>query len=1109
MSVAQMQPDDAAARERIRQSLGESLIVEASAGTGKTSELVRRIVNVLRAGHKVDAIVAVTFTNKAAGELKLRLRQELDRARNEAADPAHRLHLEDALARLEEASIGTIHSFCGEILRERPVEAKVDPAFNEVSQAESDRLFKQAFHAWVQGRLDQDSPGLRRALSRIAARDSFDGTSPIEQLEFAARKLIEWRDYPAAWQQLPFPREMAIDALVDHLLITAPKVNPAFRAIADLATRITRSEELADRDHDELEGLFLKLLTDLRRLNRKGEEDFKLALEQFKRVADADLAWHLREELMEVQQRYEELKTRTGQLDFLDLLLCARQLVAQNREVRTYLQRSISHIFVDEFQDTDPLQAEIFLLLAADDPDETDWLKARPVDGKLFLVGDPKQSVYKFRRADVEMYQRLKRSLVDQGVGVVQLTKSFRSVRPIQEFVNAAFESEMTGDGVTAQAQYSPLGEHAPAPEGRPSVIALPVPRPYGLRNVSRKEIDRSLPDAICAHLEWLLHESRWRVRDPEHPDRLVPIAPRHICLLFRRFLNFGEDLTREYVRSLEASGISHLLVGSKSFHSREEVETVRAALNAIEWPGDELSVFATLHGSLFALNDETLFNFREVHGRWFPFAARPESISEEFAPVFAALDELARLHRGRNKRAVADTVNQLLESTRAHAGFALRPAGDQVLANVYRIADLARSYEVEGGISFRGFVELLDAQSRKAESAEAPVLEEGAEGVRMMTVHAAKGLEFPIVYLADITANLTAREPDRYVDSVKRLCAQRLMGCTPYELVQHGETEQGKERAEGVRVAYVAATRAKDLLIVPGVGTDELKDCWVSPLYKALYPASRDARRSAGAEGCPPFGHSSVMNLPVEYGEDFSVKPGLHRVGGTHDVVWWDPYTLRLGVESGVGLRQEEILAGGSPDSTRRYKAWAEKRQHTLAQGRQPQFEISSPTELRDPPEGYWIEVPVVEVPRQAGRPKGPRFGTLVHSILHDIDFAQPDPAGLAALHGRIQGAENAEVEAAAAAVSQALAHTLLKEAAAAPRLHREYPIALKLRYGFVEGKADLAYQNAEGWTLIDFKTDAELDSSLGGYQTQLLWYAYALHTLTAKPVRAFLLSL
>jgi ATP-dependent helicase/nuclease subunit A len=1104
--AAHLMLDDAEARRRIREALDESLIVEASAGTGKTTELVRRIVNVLRAGHKVDSIVAVTFTNKAAGELKLRLRQELDRARSEEPDAAFRANLEDALAHLEEASIGTIHAFCGELLRERPVEAQVDPAFAEVAQSESDRLFREAFQSWIQARLNEESPGLRRALSRIAARENAE--SPIEQLAFAARKLIEWRDYPAAWQQLPFPREQAIDQLVDHLMLTAPRVNPAFRAIADLATRIERQEEFAPRDHDELESLFLKLLRDLKRLNRKGEEAFVHALEQFKRVADADLAYYLRDELIEVKDRYEERKARTGRLDFLDLLLCARNLVAGNRDVRAYLQRTISHIFVDEFQDTDPLQAEILLLLAADSLDQTDWLKIRPVPGKLFLVGDPKQSIYKFRRADVEMYQQLKRSLMEKGVGVVQLTKSFRSVRPIQQFVNAAFAPLMTGDEVAAQAQYAPLGEHWPAPEGRPSVIALPVPKPYGMRNVSKKEIERSLPDAICAHVEWLLSdECKWQVRDPEDPSRLTKITARHVCLLFRRFLNFGEDLTRDYVRGLEARGIPHLLVGSKSFHSREEVETVRAALNAIEWPDDELSVFATLRGSLFALEDERLYNFRHEYKRWFPFLPKPAEVPADFAPVWQALEELARLHRGRNRRAVADTVNQLLEATRAHAGFALRPAGDQVLANVYRIADLARSYELEGGISFRGFVELLDEQSKKAESAEAPVLEEGAEGVRIMTVHAAKGLEFPIVYLADITANLTAKEPDRYVDSVRKLCAQRLMGCTPFELLQHADAEQAKEKAEGVRVAYVAATRAKDLLVVPGVGTEELKESWVSPLHKALYPEPRNARRSQLAPGCPPFGETTVLNLPPEYPDDPSIRPGEFQLG-EHHVTWWDPATLRLGVEPSVGLRQEEILAGGSPDSQRAYQAWRDQRSQALAKGGVATFQISTPTELTEAPDGFWINVPVVEVARASDRPKGPRFGTLVHAILHDVDLADPDVAGVAALHGRLTGADAAEVAAAAQAAGAALEHPLMQEAARTQRLHREYPVMLKLRHGFVEGKADLVFQNPDGWTLVDFKTDADLDPALSSYQTQLLWYAFAIHTLTKQPVRAFLLS-
>src|SRR6202011_5627085 len=168
-------------------------------------------------------------------------------------------------------------------------------------------------------------------------------------------------------------------------------------------------------------------------------------------------------------------------------------------------------------------------------------------------------------------------------------------------------------------------------------------------------------------------------------------------------------------VRALEARSIPHLLVGSRSFHRREEVETLRAALTAIEWPEDELSVFATLKGSLFAIADHILLRFHHEVGRLHPFRPLPENLPNEFQPVHDALHLLADLHRTRNRRPIADTVNALLEATRAHAGFALRPAGHQVLANVYRVSDLARGFEMSGGISFRGFVEELEAQSAKA----------------------------------------------------------------------------------------------------------------------------------------------------------------------------------------------------------------------------------------------------------------------------------------------------------------------------------------------------------------------------------------------------------
>jgi ATP-dependent helicase/nuclease subunit A len=206
--------DERDARERIRNSLGESLIVEASAGTGKTSELIRRIVRVLATGTPVQQIVAVTFTHKAAGELKIRLREELDKARAGCADARERAHLEDALERLEEAAIGTIHGFCAQILRERPVEARIDPGFEELTEPEADRLRARAFDLWFQRKLDAGSDALRRALARLAWRD-LAIRQPAGRVAQVRGQAVGGLARPhAPWRKRPFDRNGRIDALL-------------------------------------------------------------------------------------------------------------------------------------------------------------------------------------------------------------------------------------------------------------------------------------------------------------------------------------------------------------------------------------------------------------------------------------------------------------------------------------------------------------------------------------------------------------------------------------------------------------------------------------------------------------------------------------------------------------------------------------------------------------------------------------------------------------------------------------------------------------------------------------------------------------------------------
>jgi ATP-dependent exoDNAse (exonuclease V) beta subunit len=1152
---------DHAERERIRTSLDETLVVEAAAGTGKTSELVARLVNVLAEGRgSVQTIAALTFTEKAAGELKLRLRAGLEQAREEsAAGSARRGRLEDAIAHLEEARVSTIHGFCNDLLHERPVEARADPGFEVLPEPEADALYRRAFDGWLAERLEAPPEGLRRALRRR----SFDG-DPIGRLRTAGWRLADWRDFRAPWQRRPFDRDAAIDGLVArvhglHARLTTCSTSadtlytdlwPLRRLSEDVGTR----ERVAPRDHDGLEAALIELLRERSFTRpRRGHErhyrrgvtrddilaahaDMLAALEAFAHKADADLAALVQQALLETVDRYEALKTRAASLDFVDLLLRARDLLRDRREVRIDLQRRITHIFVDEFQDTDPLQAEIVLLLAASDPATDRWQDVRPTPGKLFIVGDPKQSIYRFRRADVGTYQTVKEVLVAGGAACVSLTTSFRAVPSIQHLVNAAFAPVMIDDRAALQASYVPLARYREALPGQPGIVALPVPKPYGRYGFAKAAVEESLPDAVGAFVAWLLNESGWKVTERERPGEALSISARHVCLLFRRFVSWGADVTRPYVEALEARGIPHLLVGGRSFHLREEVESLRTALVAIEWPDDELSVYATLKGPLFAIGDEELVEYRQRFRRLHPYRPPREAVPPHLGPVVDALALLRSLHGLRNHRPVEETVNRLLTATRAHAAFVLRPWGEQALANVLRVAELAQTYEAAGGSSFRGFVERLREEA-EGEAPEAPIVEESSEGVRIMTVHKAKGLEFPVVVLADITAGI-AGNPGRYLEPERGLCALRLGGWQPWDLIEHEDDELARDRAEGARIAYVAATRARDLLVVPAVGDDPFQagweaasDGWIGPVHSAIYPPSERRRVSCDAPGCPGFGEDSVLERPDRDapGRD-NVRPGLHTFreddGLTrYDVTWWDPQQLALDVRRVYGLRREDLIqdAGREMVETerKRYDEWLAARRTAQELGARPSFRIRTVTDWAratpDSEESAALahEVFVIRAANGVARPGGPRFGTLVHAVLATaaLDATSAQIADGVSLQARILGAPAEEVEAATAVVAAALAHPLMARARDAWRAglcRRETPLACRLADGsLVEGVLDLAFEEAGAWTVVDFKTDAEIAGELARYRRQIGLYASVVARATAKPVTAVLMQL
>jgi ATP-dependent exoDNAse (exonuclease V) beta subunit len=786
-------------------------------------------------------------------------------------------------------------------------------------------------------------------------------------------------------------------------------------------------------------------------------------------------------------------------------------------------------VLVDEFQDTDPLQAEILMLLAAADPGESDWTRARPGPGKLFVVGDPKQSIYRFRRADIALYEGIKDRLCSSGAQVVYLSANFRSVPGLQQAVNGAFGAAMRGGTARVQAEYAPLAPVRPAVAGQPALIALPIPAPY--KNdygdlASKADLERSGADVIAAFIEWLVTRSGWKVSDPQ--AGLVPVEARHVCLLFRRLQSFGADTTREVVRALEARRIPHVLVGGRGYGEREEVEALRNALSAIEWPEDEFSVYATLRGPLFCLSDAQLLVWRESIGPLHPFSPAARGDSE----VGAALKVLGRLHRGRNRCPIADTILQLLEATRAHAGIAIWPTGEQALANVLRLVDLARRFEAGGASSFRGFVERLRDQAERHEAADAPVLEDGSDGVRIMTVHKAKGLEFPVVVLADPTVAHVGK-PSRHVEAERGLCLVPLAGCIPAELEERGPEVLERDAAESIRLTYVAATRARDLLVVPAIGDHRLPG-WVDVLHPALYPPPDRQRLRQPAPGCPEFGPDSldVRRRPsrAKLSVNDAVAPGQHQPErGEHTVVWWDPAALALDRADQVGLRQQEILKNDETGtngeaSIRAHDLWQQHRAETLAKGTRPTLIARTVTEHTRASAGQAapavLPAPVgIErvAPGRAARPGGRRFGTLVHAVLAEIPFdATPERIlGAAAVQGRYLGCSGAEVEAAAASVAAALRHPLLRRAAAAQETglcRREVPLALRLDDGtLLDGVVDLAFAGEAdaAWTVVDFKTDAEVEgeTSRADYQEQVRLYARAIAEATSRPAHAVLL--
>ncbi len=1186
---------DARARERIRTDHDTTLIVEAAAGTGKTTSVVDRVVEMVAAGTaRIGQIAAITFTEKAAGELRLRIRQRLE-ARIEGAGtgpeavPA-RQRLEQALAQLEEASIGTIHAFCATILRERPIEAGVDPDFEILTIAEQKGFFDRTFRRFVDAQLENPGKGVARLLRRSRS----PAVSPVDILRQAGLRLLDYRNLDAPWRRREWNPEQAVRELVEQpagkereqvpslfmieeLYRSLPKDPPGARpnwlirslaAAADLGREIRVREAASGRDLDWIEQALAELKvpgyggrtpTGFPH-TRKWRDGFRTRLLAFQQASNADLAALLREDLRGLVEAYENAKQRAGLLDFDDLLLRTRSLLRDHAGVRRELGGRFRHLVVDEYQDTDPIQTEIILLLTADEPPDGNWRAAIPVPGRLCLVGDPKQSIYRFRRADVSHYLAVKERLLASGAAEVRLTTNFRSVPEICDFVNRTlrprFEEGPGFSGLARQVDYVPLHSSREALPQGPALAAIPLAHAPYLRQLEEQE-----PGAVARFVRGLI-DSGFRV-SPADGASPRPVEPSDICLLFRRFRNYGRLVPQPYADALRDFGVSHSLAAVQTYIGSAELSLLRAALTAIEFPEDELSVYAALRGPLFAIPDQDLFLFRERHPeiRLHPARARLLGLDDESAASSGTMDRtirdglafLYRLHRRRTHQPIAVTLQELLGRHRAETGFAFWDAPDQVLSNLRRLAEAARAFEARGGLSFRAFVEQLAAEAEDPDAGSAHAIDEDVSGVRIMTTHNAKGLEFPVVILCDGAFQRSGRA-SRVVNSEERLYACDLgAGIIPWDLVEGTPAEEAEELAELDRLLYVAMTRARDLLAAPVAEGQFPPESLLAPVAAGLKPLlGRDASHRVTDPGPPGAPERGRSNNPL-----------------------WDLLRADARARAPAAGRaaEAEFLAG---------------RTRALDQGRTPSRRVVSATGLAAL-EAEAGPVDVESLPRDSNRSAGLAFGELVHRVLERIplDAAAPSIQGEATRSARELDLPEELAASATKAVAAALTHPLLAEARQAeehgacyrelPLLHFEHgapePAASEaptaafetastlpnegvddgfaggfdegFGEGFeggtgaaafadaalaaapangmhptlVEGIADLVFQDTAGgtWTVLDFKTDSRPDGETADdpefqarearYRRQVSLYARAVERATGHPARAVLL--
>lgn len=1097
---------DQEAREAAATTFDRNVVVIAGAGTGKTTLLVNRLLYLLMRRPDplaLSRIVALTFTNKAAAEMKVRLRERLRALVNErdregeaagggavsVADLRRRYgwtideivaRAETALRDLDKAQIGTLHSFAAHLLRLYPIEAGVAPTFKtDEDGSRFDDHFAMEWDLWLDcelGATGRDHARWRTLLKSFRLQELYElayglhnDLIDLEGLTAQVREgelsvgLMDWfaqkhRQAEALLLRYDSPKRRKVESMLAALVqlygllldrgLTGPEALSleAREALEkDLGTAPTG---WTDDDFDEVKALqrvALRLLS-----------------------VDHGVMEEVLEVLVPFVQAVRLSFRNSGWLTFDGLLAKARGLLRDHPSIREQLKREYRALLVDEFQDTDPVQYEIVLYLAEQlGRQATSWREARLEEGKLFIVGDPKQSIYAFRRADIEAFDHVVARLEDGGALRCELATNFRSHQSVLEVVNGVFDALLV-----AQPSVQP-----------PNVpLAVQPNRTSPFRNAGvelrlvRADQDDDLDSAAATRVEAeqvalliarLLTEAEEGAGAAGSESGL---RPGHIALLFRKLTQ-----TEPYLESLRRQGIDFTIDGEKHFYCRQEVIDLVNLLRSVANPHDGVAFLGILRAPLGGLSDQQLLELRERGALDYRRIDRLSGWDHPQAETIGRLYRiLSQLHTEAPLVPLPEAVDLLFQRLPLLELAAASLHGEQAVANLLKVRRMAEDLADRPGLSLTEFVELFITRlEEQPEEAESALAEDTLDAVRILTIHKAKGLEFPVVILAGLHhgdgASRGPAGPVIWHDWSTGVQGVEFGDRCSIGAVLVAEKARVREQAERRRLFYVGMTRARERLVLSGaLPKRRVRGALLDLLERAVGSELGLADQDALSVGQGAF---RQVVVPGEDGPPARQRPRSAE---------WEPGVV------------DQILMDRWAE---RDRVWAERRSEAL---------VVSPSDFIEK-----LTVPVKGVPRSREEAvSGKAVGTLVHRLLQHWDFAGDPARQLAQLD---QPPLLPEAEAVRTILATFIDSPAYERLQRATLVGREVPFLIPWNEGrqILEGVIDVLYRLDGRLWIADYKTDMiprdQVEARAALYREQARLYRRAVETALGEPVAGF----